>query len=217
MDHHTVTVSATFLYETILEGYPAKVVGGRTGVLSPPLLDDTTGPVDHLELLCARWNKSFADPNMLESDKDFILINQHVMNPRLRLWSAAVAYALLEIFEVDTAAKAELDDTQLLFSKFATRDNNEMYVAIFTADNNLGPTIFNRRVAAIPRVQAAYSASVNMHTQHSEEPYFPDDYYDTEDQIFVTVTLIPLTQTGADDVGGVLPKDEEQSLQNTAQ
>ena len=84
-----------------------------------PVRDDPTTSEYMLRILCARWNKY----NNLEDCHGRTLIVQAVMNPRTRLWGAAVTYALVSnAGEIDPTVAARFDPARnaAVFTKQGT-------------------------------------------------------------------------------------------------
>ena len=182
-----VTTTATILYETVLEGrMPVHTNRCATQpTRSPPVAHDPTPSEYMLRILCARWNKSFSSLPACESET---LVKQAVMNPRTRLWGAAVAYALATEASRDHAA--EYDD-DIGGAVFKLRSNPGLDLVVTTADGT-GPNPL--QLGMVPVGAAAYRAHVVIYTgrrtrQLAQQPI--TDYYDLNNRIQVTVTLTP--------------------------
>ena len=134
-----VRTSAGVLYDCVLGGrYPPRTNrcdGTPHG--SAPVANDPTSSEYLLRILCARWNKT---NNRADDCAGLTLIVQSVMNPRARLWGAAVTYALKDLNLASTFHKAEFDP-QLNAAVF--RHPTDQRNILIQTDDGLGAVVAN--------------------------------------------------------------------------
>tara|TARA_B100000963_G_scaffold360966_1_gene394120 strand:+ start:1708 stop:2271 length:564 start_codon:yes stop_codon:yes gene_type:complete len=150
----TVT-TAGVLYNGVLEGrYPP-----RTNQCDPnprgsaPVADDPTTSEYLLRILCARWNKA----NTLADCDGRTAIVQSVMNPRTRLWGAAVTYALQDdANNVNKLVRAEFDPLRNAAVFKHRWENSDILIV---TDDGLGEV----NPAYVEETDAVYRVTVAMY------------------------------------------------------
>ena len=168
---------------------------------SPPIDPDTSTPEMHLRDLVHRWNKGVYavtdNKEQLSEDvcRDYRFLHEQVMNPRMRLWAAAVAQVLRDRDICDSEEKAVFSKTRVTGvprARFRAKDSRTKFISIFCS---IDGRILGRRTAEMKKFstdKAAYYARVIMIKDQRRNHRIKDFQATNADDIDIRVTLVPL-------------------------